>query len=162
MAGGPATPAPRGAAACRIGAVLAGRPAAEESALERFGTDLGIAFQLADDALDYVASEVELGKTVGDDFREGKITLPVLAAFDAAPDDASREFWQRTVERSEQHPEDLDHARRLIREAGAIELTLRRAGEFAARAKSALDVFAPSELRDLLGAVADYAVTRLH
>ena len=150
------------AAACRIGAVLAGRPAAEESALERFGTDLGIAFQLADDALDYVASEVELGKTVGDDFREGKITLPVLAAYDAAPDDAAREFWRRTVERSEQRPEDLDHALMLIRDAGAIELTLRRASGFAARAKSALDAFAPSELRDLLSSVADYAVTRLH
>ena len=108
------------AAACRIGAVLAERPAAEEAALDGFGTHLGIAFQLADDALDYVASERELGKTVGDDFREGKITLPVLAAYGAAADDETRDFWRRTIERSEQRDGDLDHALALIRATGAI------------------------------------------
>ena len=148
-------------AACRIGAVLADRPAAEEEALSAYGTHLGIAFQLADDALDYAADEVALGKTVGDDFREGKITLPVLAAYGAAHD-GSREFWRRTIERSEQRDGDLDHALALIRETGAIETTLARAASFAAQARTALDVFPPSELRDLLRAVADYAVTRVH
>lgn len=149
------------AAACRIGAVLAGRPDAEEAALATYGTSLGMAFQLADDALDYAADQVALGKTVGDDFREGKITLPVLAAYGAAGAE-EREFWRRTIERSEQGEGDLDRALALIASTGAIETTLARAARFAAEAKEALDVFPPSELRELLRGVADYAVTRMH
>ena len=85
------------AAACEVGAVVAGRPRREEAALAEFGMNLGIAFQLVDDALDYAADQAVLGKTVGDDFREGKITLPVLVAYQAG-DEAEREFWRRTIE----------------------------------------------------------------
>jgi octaprenyl-diphosphate synthase len=147
-------------AACRLGAVVAGRPAAEEEALAEYGTCLGIAFQLVDDALDYAADQAVLGKTVGDDFREGKITLPVLAAY-AAGDAAERTFWQRTIEASEQTDDDLDEAMRLIARHGAIAATLDRAAGFAVQAKAMLEMFPDSIYRRSLMAVADYTVSRV-
>jgi octaprenyl-diphosphate synthase len=128
-------------------------------ALADYGMNLGIAFQLVDDALDYVADQATLGKTVGDDFREGKITLPVLVAYGAG-DAAERAFWQRTIETSEQVEADLDKALRLMAERDAIQATLARAGRFAAAAKSALSVFPDSALRRALTDVADYTVSR--
>ena len=86
------------AAACEVGAVIAGRPSREQEALAAFGMNLGIAFQLVDDALDYAANQTTLGKTVGDDFREGKVTLPVLAAYQAG-DEPERVFWRRGCDR---------------------------------------------------------------
>ncbi len=146
-------------AACQVGAVVADRPLAEEQALAEFGTAIGMAFQLVDDALDYAADEAALGKTVGDDFREGKITLPVLVAYHAGgPDD--RAFWQRTIEESEHTDADLKRALRLMAETGAIGATLRRAESFAARAKAALGVFPDSPTRRRLAEVADYTVRR--
>ncbi len=147
------------AAACRVGAVVAGRPAAEETALDAFGMNLGIAFQLVDDALDYAADQGRLGKTVGDDFREGKITLPVLLAH-AAGDAGERGFWQRTIEASEQTEADLDTALDLMARHGAIAATLERAGAYAAAAQAALDVFPDTSLRRALAAVCDYTVRR--
>jgi len=89
------------AAACRVGAVVADRPAVECEALESYGKNLGIIFQLIDDALDYSARQATLGKTVGDDFREGKITLPVILAYRRGDED-ERAFWRRTLEDGEQ------------------------------------------------------------
>lgn len=147
------------AAACQVGAVIGGRPAAEEAALAEYGLALGIAFQLVDDALDYAADQAVLGKTVGDDFREGKVTLPVLLAYRAG-DIAERDFWQRTIERSEQTEADLEEALRLIARHGAIDVTLARAADYAVRAKAALGSFADSAFRRGLLAVADYTVSR--
>ena len=147
------------AAACQVGAVVAARPEAEESALAEFGMHLGIAFQLVDDALDYAADQARLGKTVGDDFREGKITLPVLLAC-AAGDGAERSFWQRTIEASEQTEADLDTALALMARHGAIAATLDRAGLYAAKAQAALAGFADTPLRRALVAVCDYTVRR--
>ncbi len=147
------------AAACQVGAVVAARPAAEEEALREYGTSLGMAFQLVDDALDYAADQRELGKTVGDDFREGKITLPVLAAFDAARGE-DRDFWIRCIEAGEQSADDLEHAMALIARCGAIETTLRRAAGFATAARDALLVFPDTALRRQMMAVADYTVSR--
>ncbi len=147
------------AAACQVGAVVAGRPAAEEAALAAYGTAIGMAFQLVDDALDYAADQRLLGKTVGDDFREGKITLPVLAAYHAGSEE-DRVFWRRTIEASEQNDADLEHALALMARTGAIELTFRRAAAYAAEAKAALGVFGGSVVRDCLMAVADYTVER--
>jgi octaprenyl-diphosphate synthase len=147
------------AAACRIGAVVAGRDEAEEQALADFGMYIGTAFQLVDDALDYAADQLTLGKTVGDDFREGKITGPVLVAY-AAGSETERAFWRRTIEESEQTDEDLDHALLLMERTGAIPTTLRRAVSFADRAKQALMVFPPSPMRQRLLDVADYTVRR--
>ncbi|MEJ1976701.1 MAG: polyprenyl synthetase family protein [Acetobacteraceae bacterium] len=148
------------AAACQVGAVVAGRPSAEERALSEYGRNLGMAFQLVDDALDYAADEVTLGKTVGDDFREGKITLPVLAAYHAgAP--SERAFWSRTIETLEQRDGDLDYALELMEQCGAIVTTIGRAQRFAEAAKQALLVFPPSDLRECLRDVADFTVSRV-
>ncbi len=146
-------------AACQVGAVVADRPAAEEQGLAGYGANLGMAFQLVDDALDYAADQAKLGKTVGDDFREGKVTLPVLTAFQAgnAEDQA---FWRRTIEASEQTDADLDHALTLIEHTDAIRTTLAAAAQFAADAKAALAVFPPSPLREALLGVADFTVSR--
>ena len=148
------------AAACEVGAVVAGRPASEEAALRDYGMNLGIAFQLVDDALDYAADQAVLGKTVGDDFREGKITLPVLAAYGSG-DVVERAFWQRTIEASEQTEADLDEALRLMARSGAIRITLDRAAAFAELAKASLSAFPASPLREALRGVADYTVSRV-
>ncbi len=148
------------AAACEVGAVVADRPEVEAQALMSFGTDIGMAFQLVDDALDYVADQATLGKTIGDDFREGKITLPVLAAY-AAGDEDERIFWRRTIEDSEQSDLDLDHAMGLIARHDAIGVTLARATAFAEDAKRALSIFPHSPYRESLEAVADYTVSRV-
>ncbi len=148
------------AAACQIGAVVADRPEHEEAALAEYGMKLGIAFQLVDDALDYVADQATLGKTIGDDFREGKITLPVLVAF-LAGDELEKAFWQRTIEALEQNESDLDHAMRLIADHGAIRVTLESAQRFVQEAKHALLVFPDSPIRRALADVADFTVLRL-
>ena len=148
------------AAACQIGAVVASRPDREEAALAEYGMKLGIAFQLVDDALDYVADQATLGKTIGDDFREGKITLPVLAAF-LAGNDLERAFWRRTIEQLQQTESDLDRAMTLIAGHGAVGITLDRAQRFVQEAKVALLVFPDSPIRRALADVADYTVQRL-
>ena len=147
-------------AACRVGAVVADRPMAEEQALADYGSNLGMAFQLVDDALDYSADQRTLGKTVGDDFREGKITLPVLAAYHAGPEE-ERAFWVRTIEASEQTEADLERAMTLMAQRGAIPATLRHAARFADAAKAALAVFEDSPVRRALEDVADYTVSRV-
>ena len=113
-----------------------------------------------DDALDYAGQGAALGKTVGDDFREGKVTLPVLLAFHAADPD-ERAFWVRTIETGEQVDSDLEQAVALMARQGAIAATLDRAAEFAGRAKAALSVFADSPIKQTLAAVADYTVSRI-
>ena len=146
-------------AATRVGAVVADRPEAEERALTVYGHDLGIAFQLVDDALDYTADQTKLGKTVGDDFREGKVTLPVLVAY-AAGDETERGFWRRTIETLEQRDGDLDFAMRLMARHGAIAATIARAEQYAASARAALAVFPDSRLRRVMEGVAEYTAHR--
>lgn len=147
------------AAACEVGGIVADRPENEVAALADFGMNLGVAFQLVDDALDYAADQALLGKTVGDDFREGKITLPVLAAYQAG-DAEERAFWQRTIETTEQTDVDLDHAMHLMARRDAIGATLQRACAFASAAKAALAAFPDNALRGALLDVADYTVSR--
>ncbi len=147
------------AAACQVGGVVAGVSGGEEAALAAYGGAIGMAFQLVDDALDYAADQRALGKTVGDDFREGKITLPVLAAYHAGGE-VDRAFWRRTIEASEQGEDDLEHALALMARTGAIDATLARASVYAEEAKEALKCFAPSVVRSCLMDVADYTVSR--
>jgi octaprenyl-diphosphate synthase len=147
------------AAACQVGAVVADRPTMQEAALAEYGMNVGISFQLVDDALDYAADQAKLGKTVGDDFREGKITLPVLVAY-AAGDDLERQFWQRTIEDSEQTGDDLAHAMDLMARHHAIRATLDRAARSAAEAKANLSIFPDSPIKACLLGVADYTVSR--
>jgi octaprenyl-diphosphate synthase len=147
------------AAAARVGAVLAERPAAEEAAIESYGRNLGIAFQLVDDMLDYAAHQAELGKTVGDDFREGKITLPVVLALRQATD-AERAFWRRTLEDLDQREGDLDQAIEIMTRHGTLAATLERARHYAAAARRALAGFRDGPERRALDEVIDFCLAR--
>jgi octaprenyl-diphosphate synthase len=146
-------------AACRVGAVVAGRPRAEEEALDSYGKNLGIAFQLVDDALDYSARQQTLGKTVGDDFREGKITLPVVLAFRRG-DKAERAFWRRTLEKGEQREGDLAHAVALMEKHGSLRDTVERARHYGAMAQDALALFPDCHVKDVLQEVVEFCIER--
>jgi len=147
------------AAASRIGAVLAERPPREEDALDRFGRNLGIAFQLVDDMLDFSACQTELGKSIGDDFRDGKVTLPILLAFGRG-DEEERTFWRRTLEAMDQQPGDLEYAVDLVHRRGALAETLTRARASAAEAVEALAIFADGAVRQALVEAASFATER--
>lgn len=147
------------AAAAEVGGVIAGRPAEDCKALARFGQELGIAFQLIDDALDYAASQVTLGKTVGDDFREGKITLPIILAY-AEGSEEERVFWRRTMEDLEQEDGDLAKAQKLLDAHNTIARTVESARKRGEIAKNALDRFPDSPLRRALCEAVDFAIER--
>jgi octaprenyl-diphosphate synthase len=147
------------AAACEVGGVIAERPEAQCAALAKFGLDLGMAFQLVDDALDYSADEAELGKTVGDDFREGKLTYPVLLAI-AAADATELAFWTRTIGEGEQTETDLGTALTLIKRHNAMRHSLERAEAFVESACTALEAFPASPMREALREVARYTTAR--
>jgi octaprenyl-diphosphate synthase len=146
-------------AASRIGAVVAERPAAEEEALRVFGENLGIAFQIVDDALDFTSRDGVLGKSVGDDFRDGKVTLPVVLAY-ARGSEEERAFWRRTIEDGEAGEADLARAIALLQRHGAVRDSLARAAEFAEGARHALDIFPDGEPRRALHDVVDFCVER--
>jgi octaprenyl-diphosphate synthase len=147
------------AAACEVGGVIAERNAEQCAALARFGMDLGMAFQLVDDALDYGASADELGKTVGDDFRESKLTYPILLAIEAAGPN-EKIFWDRTIGDGEQTEADLATALGYLRTHDTIERTLARARTFVDSACTALAVFPESPTRQALIDVANYTTAR--
>ena len=146
-------------AAARIGAVVADRPKIEEEALAAYGTNLGVAFQLVDDALDYSARQAELGKTIGDDFSEGKITLPVILAFRRGNEE-EKKFWKRCLEELEQHPDDLDRAQSLIKQHSTLDDTMTRARYYAALARDSLDLFSDCEAKQALISVIDFCIER--
>ncbi|WP_395017301.1 polyprenyl synthetase family protein [Dongia sp.] len=148
-------------AACEVGAVIAERPKTDQEALSSYGLNLGIAFQLIDDALDYSAKQEALGKTVGDDFREGKITLPVILAFLRGGAE-ERTFWQRVMEAQEQRPEDLPEAIGLMSRHGALKDTVARAAHYGAMAKDALGIFKDSAEKRALTEVVDFCIQRGH
>ncbi len=147
------------AAACRIGPIVADRPRAEADAMEAYGLNLGIAFQLVDDMLDYSAKQAELGKTVGDDFRDGKITLPIVIAF-AKGDEEEKAFWRRTLEEQQQTPDDLAHAQALLRRYGALEATMERARQYGAAARAALAPFPAGPVKAALDEVVGFCIAR--
>lgn len=149
------------AAACRVGAVIADRPRAECEALESYGRNLGIAFQLIDDALDYSSRSTTLGKNVGDDFKEGKITLPVILAFRRG-DAAERGFWKRVLERREQKEGDLDHAIGLMEKHGTLRDTVERARHYGAMARDALGLFPAAPVKDALVETIEFSIERAH
>lgn len=149
------------AAACRVGAVVAERPKVEEEALESYGMNLGIVFQLVDDVLDYSAEQAKLGKTVGDDFREGKITLPVILAFRRG-DDAERAFWRRTLEDLEQTDDDLARAIELMESHQALDDTLDRARHYGAIARDSLGIFKDGPIKQAFHDLIDFCIERAH
>ena len=147
------------AAACRIGAVVAERPKAEEDALLSYGTNLGIAFQLVDDAIDYDSDAAEMGKDRGDDFREGKMTLPVILAYARGNED-ERAFWKAAIGGFRTSDDDLEQAIALIDRHGAVDDTKLRARHFAQRAIDALSIFPDSTARQAMTQAALFAVAR--
>ncbi len=149
------------AAACRIGAVVAERPKPEELALETYGRNFGIAFQLVDDILDFSARQADLGKTVGDDFREGKITLPVILAYRRG-DGAERAFWRRCLEDLEQGEADLDRALELMGRHGALDDSMAQARRYGTIAREALEAFPDSGIKSELIDLVDFCVDRAH
>ncbi len=149
------------AAACRIGAVIAGRPRAENEALDSYGRNLGIAFQLVDDVLDYSSREATLGKTIGDDFREGKITLPVILAYRRGTE-PEREFWRRTLQEGRQTVSDLAEAIALMERNKALDDTVARARHYGAKARDGLGIFPASAEKQILTDFVDFCIDRSH
>jgi octaprenyl-diphosphate synthase len=147
-------------AATQVGGVIASASEDQIAALFDYGDALGIAFQIADDLLDYQGDAAATGKNVGDDFRERKLTLPVIKAVAQATSD-ERAFWQRTIEKGNQHDGDLDHALSLMAKYNTLDLTRGDANAFAAKARSALAVLPAHPIRDMLDGLADYVVSRL-
>ncbi len=146
-------------AAAEVGAAIAERPAEEQTALKSYGSNLGIAFQLIDDALDYSGDQAKLGKSVGDDFREGKVTLPVVLSYRRGNED-ERVFWQRTIEAGDIRDGDLEEATALIVKHDALADTIERAGHYGAMARDALALFPDCDHKTALLDVIDFCISR--
>jgi octaprenyl-diphosphate synthase len=148
-------------AAAEIGAVITGRSESEQAALRLYGTNIGLAFQLIDDALDYSGEAARLGKRVGDDFREGKITLPVVLSYcRGSPEE--RAFWRRTLQDGVIEDADLDEAIALMVRHNAIEETIERACHYGKEAREALLIFPKSEARTALLDAIDFSISRMY
>ncbi len=148
------------AAACEVGGVISGVDETQIAALRDYGDALGIAFQIVDDLLDYGGASAALGKNTGDDFREGKLTLPVIQSI-AAADRKEREFWDRVIGKGKQEEGDLDHALSLMAKHGALETTRDKALGYAEQAQSALAPLPEGELKTLLVELVDFVVSRV-
>ncbi|MEM6760796.1 MAG: polyprenyl synthetase family protein [Pseudomonadota bacterium] len=147
-------------AATEVGGVIAGAPPSTVKALFDYGDALGIAFQIVDDLLDYQGQSQATGKNVGDDFRERKLTLPVIRAV-ALADAEERAFWARTIEQGKQTDGDLDHALGLLHKHAALTYTKETAIKHAARAKAALAPLPDHALKKMLVDLSDYVVERI-
>lgn len=149
------------AAACQISGVVAERGVAVENALEAYGRNLGIAFQLVDDAIDYVSDADTMGKDVGDDFRDGKVTLPVILAY-ARGDDSERNFWRDAMRGKRASEADLAHAQQLLRKTNAIADTMARARHYGARAIDVLAGFPNGPAGQALTETVEFAIARAY
>ena len=149
------------AAACRVSPVVAEASEDAEDALEAYGKNLGIAFQLSDDVIDYASDAATMGKGVGDDFRDGKMTLPVILAY-ARGGEQDRAFWRSAIGGERTADEDLDHATHLLSETDALADTLERARQYARRAVDALAMFPASKAKSALTEAAEFAVSRAY
>lgn len=147
-------------AATQVGPVIADAPEDQVQALFEYGDALGICFQIVDDYLDYGGAGDGIGKNLGDDFRERKLTLPVIRAI-AAADAGERTFWERTIARGEQQPGDLDQAVALMARHGTLEGTRQAALDWAGRAKAALAPLPAHPLKGMLAELADFVVERV-
>jgi octaprenyl-diphosphate synthase len=147
------------AAAAEVGAVIAGRSKSEAAGLRSYGRNLGLAFQLVDDALDYSGEQSTLGKSVGDDFREGKITLPVVLCYRRG-NSSERAFWKRTLQDGKIEEDDLDQAMTLMAQHHALSDTLERARHYGAIARDALAIFPECEAKAALLQAIEFSVER--
>ena len=146
-------------AATDVGGVIAGASEAQVKALFDYGDALGVSFQIVDDMLDFTGGDA-IGKNIGDDFRERKLTLPLIKAV-ANADAEERAFWTRTIEKGRQQDGDLDHALKLMNKHGALEDTRADAMVWADKAKTALKALPNDPIRDMLNDIADYVVARI-
>ena len=147
------------AAACEVGPVIAGADAAATRAMAEYGLNLGIAFQIADDALDYAATQDKIGKTPGDDFREGKMTAPIiLALMKASPEEMK--FWSRTLGEKQQTEQDFNEACRLIKQHDSIAQSLELANDYGNKARLALAEAPDHPMRALLDELIFYTISR--
>ena len=149
------------AAACRIAAVVAERDENVEEALDAYGRNLGIAFQLVDDAIDYSSDAATMGKGVGDDFRDGKVTLPVILAY-AGGSEAERGFWRDAMAGGRAEDADLTHAIGLLDASGALGDTLERARHYGQRAIDALGPFPAGRAKAALIEAVEFAIARAY
>ena len=148
-------------AAAQVGAIISGATPRQQTAAATYGRHIGTAFQLIDDVLDYRADQTKLGKTVGDDFREGKITLPVILAFRRGNDE-ERTFWRRTLEDLEQTDDDLARAIELMEKHGALSDSVDRARHYGAIARDALGIFKECPEKRALINLIDFCIQRVH
>jgi octaprenyl-diphosphate synthase len=149
------------AAACRIAAVVAERDEKVEEALDAYGRNIGVAFQLVDDAIDYASDAATMGKGVGDDFRDGKVTLPVILAY-ARGTEEERRFWRDAIEGRRISDEDLAFATRHLRSCDAIDDTIDRARHYGQRAIDALGIFPSSKAKAALVEAVEFAISRAY
>jgi len=143
-------------AACQVGAIIEECSEAEERALAEYGRHLGVAFQIVDDVLDYSATQQKLGKSIGDDFAEGKVTLPVILAY-AKGSEAERKFWQQAIENEQG---DLNQALDIIHQNGVLPEAMKLAEYYADQAQKALSVFEEGEVKKALLSLAQFAIDR--
>jgi octaprenyl-diphosphate synthase len=146
-------------ACCRIGALLGELPAGQVEALTRYGIDVGVAFQISDDALDFVADQDRFGKAIGSDLREGKRTLPLIAMLERATA-AETERVRTLLARRTLPPEEIEEIRQLVLDHDGVEYALERAHGYVQQAKDDLEAFAPSDERETLELIADFVVDR--
>ena len=149
------------AAASESGAVIGNAEDATRRALRDYGRNLGIAFQLVDDALDYSGRQAVMGKSVGDDFRECKVTLPIILTI-ARADDGERRFWRKTIEVAAQEEGDLARAIEFLERGSALAQTMERARAYAAQARDNLAALPASDIRNALADIADFVVERAY
>ncbi len=147
------------AAACEVGPTIAGRSKDEQAACRSYGMNLGIAFQLVDDALDYGGKSAKLGKNVGDDFRDGKITLPVVLSYRRGSE-SERSFWRRTLEDGDATDQDLETAVSLMIKHRALEDTIKRARHYGSIATDALALFPDSAMKTALVEAVEFSIGR--
>jgi octaprenyl-diphosphate synthase len=149
------------AAACEVGPIIAGKSKTEQAACRSYGTNLGIAFQLIDDALDYGGVASKLGKNTGDDFREGKITLPVVLSYRRGTE-TERAFWKRTLEEGQHGDAEFAEAMSVVKKHRAIEDTIDRARHYGAMARDALAIFADTPMKRAMLEAVDFCISRAH
>ena len=148
-------------AACQVGAISAEASKAEVNALKSFGTNFGMTFQLIDDAIDYSSNQKILGKNIGDDFKEGKITLPIILAYGRS-NNKEKEFWKRTISNLTQEQGDFDQALEIINKYQCIEDTITRANHFSNVAVDSIDIFKNNQFKEKLVSLVSTSISRIY
>ena len=148
-------------AACQVGAMCAETSQEKIEALKSFGTNFGMSFQLIDDAIDYTSTFEKSGKNIGDDFKEGKITLPVILAY-LRSNASEKKFWKRTIQTLDQKEDDFQKAVYIIKKYDCIQDTIKRANHFANIAKDSLGIFSDTKFKEVLLNVTNSSLTRYY